>query len=141
MDALCDQLNHLSCAPPPAPPLYLKRLTPHDHAVFATAHIPKDRHLGPVTGKLAYVWDILHHDYLSVTDDFVLDVSAIPTSQRSVLHYIRNENLSPNHPNVLLQIHRACPSEPPTAFSMIAVRDIQPGEEVVYMTEDFPYYY
>lgn len=99
--------------------------------------LPQSVTLGEVHGIPTYIWDITHTDYMIVADEFVLDVSQ--QYPRPILTYVREEQSTESFANCLL-ITESCEHTGTNRFFLRTIREIQPGEELVYITMDYPYY-
>ncbi len=100
--------------------------------VLTNSFIKNGTVIGEIEGEPMYIWDMNHHDYIIVGDEFVLDVSR--QSPRNILSYVREENQS-NSPNnciieTVVQVHTG-----DTRFFLQSIRDIHIGEELVYLVD------
>lgn len=105
--------------------------------VIARQYLQQGITVGEIHGIPTYIWDITHQDYMIVGDEFVLDVSQ--QYPRPILTYVREENASDTFANCLL-VTESCEHTGTNRFFLRTIRDIHPGQELVYITMDYPYY-
>lgn len=90
--------------------------------------------IGEIVGLPAYIWDLDHHDYLIVDDEYVLDVSLL--SPRSILTWMREENQTDSLSNCVIRMEVNEKTQE-SRFFLWTTKRIDVDEELVYSSTDY----
>lgn len=103
-----------------------------DEGVVTESLIANNTFIGEITGEPMYIWDICHHDYIVVDQDYVLDVSN--EMQTNIFSFIRDENATGKVANC--KMYSECDHYTGTTrFFLKSTREIQIGEELIYYVD------
>lgn len=135
MEALCEEFaraTQLRVYNPTAFDLYINI----GGGVFSNQQIYAYTFIGEIEGECQYIWDVTHHDYIIVGDEFVLDASQL--SPRPILTWVREENQTESMSNCVIRME-VNETTGVTKFFLWTTRRIDVGEELVYTVVDYMY--
>ena len=103
---------------------------PESGRVISATTVLKGAVLGALYGTPRYIWEVNHSEYIFVDEDLIVDVShEVP---RQILSLMRDDNQSDQPSNCEVRVEHL---EDIMHFSVVATRNICPGDELVYAVQ------
>lgn len=125
---LCMQLNRALALSWYNPTQYDMSIAPNG-GVYTRTQILSRTLIGELTGTPAFEFDMTHFDYITIDEDYVLDVSTV--QPRSILTWVRSTYDSNKPPNCEVRMH-VDEDTHETRVTLWSIERIDIDEELVY---------